>query len=351
MRQRHVLMSIAACLSAMLIVAIVPVRRSWSETAAIPSIREWKARMVSAGQALCEALSRPESPDHLVGQVYYDAQRVFFQIADYTGDRSWERCAQRAEAVYRDAYVLPNRGALPGYWNFTHGLTMDYLRSHDVKSKDAVILLSQNAAYATDGTPLAWTHRASRSREVAYAIISYINAEKVGAAPRARLPQLVDQALGHIDQWFISKSFRCPSDCDPGAAAGQYYIQPFMVGITAAALIMYHEKTLDPRIPPALRAALDWLWTNAWVAADESFWYDNWVARPTMRFPAKPGAPDLNLLIAPAYAWLYRQTREARHRERADAIFGGGVRRAYLGTGKHFNQNYVWSFDYIRWRR
>src|SRR5207302_6734489 len=98
--------------------------------------------------------------------------------------------------------VLPNKGKVPGYWNFTHGLTMDYLRTGDEASKTAVILLSENAAYAADSTEPAWTQSAVRSREVAYAIMSYINAEQVGARPRPRLSRLVDHALGHLDQWF-----------------------------------------------------------------------------------------------------------------------------------------------------
>src|SRR5207302_4670067 len=130
---------------------------------------------------------------------------------------------------------------VPGYYNFTQGLTMDYLRTGDATSKDAVILLSQNAAFAPDGTPLEWTKDAKFSREVAYTIMAYLNAEKVGAPRRSRLEQLVDQALHHIDQWFVSKSAS--------------YVQPFMVGLTAEALIMYDDIRPDPRIPPAIKIA------------------------------------------------------------------------------------------------
>src|SRR5438094_4291292 len=192
----------------------------------IPQLALWEAHMLTYGQAACAYLAAPHLFEEDLGEVYYDAERVFYQIADYTGDASWNTCAQRAEAVYRDQYVLSAAacwgggfGCVPGYWNFTHGLTLDFLRTGDATSRNAVIALSQNAAFAADTTPLADTESAWRSREVAYAIMSYINAEKVGAAPRARLPALVDQALGHMDQWFGSQSFRCPSICDPPAAA------------------------------------------------------------------------------------------------------------------------------------
>src|SRR6266849_4718948 len=311
----------------------------------IPQLAQWEANMRTFGSMHCVLGTLDE--------VYYDAIRVYYQIADYTRDPSWVTCSQLARTVYRDQYVLPNNGVVPGYWNFTHGLTMDYLRSGDAQSKNAVILLSQNAGYASDTTPIDSTVSADLSREVAYAVISYINAEKVGASPRARLPLLVTQALGHIDQWFISKTYRCGQSgqitCDP-AATGQYYIQPFMVGLTSAALIMYYDKTGNPRVLPAVRTAMDWLWANAWAAADQAFWYDNWVPNPSIPFPAQPGAPDLNLLIAPAYAWLFHQTGDTRYRDEGDAVFAGGVKFAYLGAGKQFDQNYWWSFDYVKWR-
>ncbi len=294
----------------------------------IPELARWKAQMLTSGRALCSYLAEPHSFDDLLSAVYYDSQRVFLQIAEYTGDAGWTRCADRAAAIYRDQYVLRAKGAVPGYWNFTHGLAMDYLRSGEPRSKAAVISLAENAAFARDNTPLPWTAPEEVSREVAYAIMSYLNAERVGAAPRARLPRLVDHALGHIEQWFVTGTYK--------------RIAPFMVGLTSEALIFYYEKTHDPRIPPAIETALDWLWANAWVPKDQAFWYES--------LDKTAGAPDLNLLVAPAYAWLYRETGRPVWRERGDQIFAGGVKRAWLGSGKQFNQSYHWSFDYVRWR-
>ncbi|HEV8586437.1 MAG TPA: Ig-like domain-containing protein [Methylomirabilota bacterium] len=307
----------------------------------IPELTLWRAQMLSFGRAACDALAQPPSLDEALVRVYYDAERVFYQIAGDTGDASWEACARRAEAIFRDQYVLPQNGNVPGYWNFTHGLTLDWLQTGDAASKNAVIALSQNASYAGDTVPLEWTQPAYYSREVAYAIMSYLNAEKVGAPARARLPLLVDQALGHLDQWFVSGTALCPSECDPPEAVGRFYVQPFMAGLTAEALIMYFDKTGDARILPAIKTALDWLWANAWIGAEQAFWYDN---------VSRSAAPDLNLLIAPAFAWVYAQTGDVTYRERGDLVFAGGVLRAFLGAGKQFNQNYAWSFDYVRWR-
>lgn len=293
-----------------------------------PAFAEWEANMLTYGRMYCDYLARPLTFDELLGATYYDGERTLHQIAEYTGDATWTDCAQRAEAIYRDLYVLPAGGSVPGYWNFSRGLARDYLRTGDLLSQQAAILLSENAMFARDGTPLDSTASADSSREVAYAILSYLDAEAVGAAPRDRLPALVDQALGHLDQWFVS-----------GTAP---VVTSFMAGLTAEALIAYHDRTPDPRILPALAQAMDWLWANAWMPGAEAFWYDS--STPTV------AAPDLSLLIAPAYAWLYRQTGDPAYRDRGDQIFEGAVRFGFIASGKHFNQHYRWSVEYVKWR-
>src|SRR5436190_1936194 len=228
---------------------------------------------------------------------------------------------------------------------------MDFERTADCNSKSAVLSHALNAAYSTDADYNASeTQSAWLSREEAYGLMAHPHAGRLGATPRASTPQIAEKNFAYMDQWFGSKSFRCPSICDPAAAKGQYYIQPFMVGLTAEALIMWFDKTGDARVLPALRQAMDWLWANAWVAGDQSFWYENWVPTPATPFPAQPGAPDLNLLIAPAFAWIYKQTGDTTYRDRGDQVFAGGVLNAYLAGGKQFDQNYKWSFEYVRLR-
>ena len=117
---------------------------------------------------------------------------------------------------------------------------------------------------------------------------------------------------------------------------------PFMMGLTMESLIHAYERTGDPRIPPAIETTADAMWPWLWHPASESFAYTS--------SDLNQGAPDLNLLIAPAYAWLWQLTGAQRHLERGDAIFAGGVRNAWLGSGKAFSQNYRSSFDYIEWR-
>jgi hypothetical protein len=311
--------------------------------------------MIKYGQMHCKTLvtkvdqyGNVQEPLMLLGYMYYDALEVYLQIGQYTKDPSWQSCAKAAVGVWRDYYIIPNTGKVAGYWNFTTGLTMDYLMNGDVNSKTAELMLAHNAAYTLDATPLEWTATPFASREVAYVIRSYLNAEKLGEARRPRLMDLVKQVFGQIDQWFISKSYRCDARCVPfGIPEGVYYVQPFMVGLSMEALIMYYEATKDPQVLPAVKTSLDWLWANAWVPADGAFWYDNYVTDPKLPFPAKAGSPDLNLLIAPAYAWYYQMTGDTTYRDRGDQVFAGGVNGAFIASAKQFNQNYSYGFQYV----
>ena len=304
----------------------------------IPLLSTWESNMTAFGRQICNRLV-PGAEDYplQLDEVYYDGERVYYQITAYTGDPTWKYCAGLAEGIYRDGYAMaqPTPGKVAGWVNFTRGLLMDYERTGDATSRDAVVRISQNASFASDGTPLEWSADASVSREVAYAIMAYLNAEAAGAPRRARLTDMVNQALGHIDQWFISKT--AP------------YVRPFMVGITMQALIQAYDATQDSRIPNAVKTALDGLMPSMWLPDSKCFKYTNVVTSTGGMDPA----PDLNLLIAPAYAWMYYVTGDTKYRDWGDQIFAGGVTNAqnWLYLGKQFDQNYWWSPAYVTWRK
>jgi hypothetical protein len=301
----------------------------------IPNLDLWKSQMLSYGTVHCNNyLNGAINFDTHLLATYYDAEWVFYQIGDFTKDSKWYNCAQAAENVYRDQYLIPNNAVLPGYWNFSHGVTRDFLSTGDLTSKNAALMLAQNASYAPDTTPLSWTVDSTMSREVAYAIMAYLNAESIGGPVRARRNQLVEQAFSHIDQWFISRT--AP------------YVRPFMFSLTAHALISYDSQVggMTDRTVTALSQGADWIWNNMWLPGNEAFKYTDRVTDTG----GTEAAPDLNLLIAPIYAWLYHQTGNVTYRDRGDQIFVGGTKSAYLTNAKQFNQNYRWSFDFIKWR-
>jgi len=270
--------------------------------------------MLSYGERYCHT-----------GDQFYDAIRVYYQIAEYTGDAKWERCAETYIRAYRDGYLIRHKYGSMGHWIFPHGLMMHYQRTGDEKSKNAVLGLAQKAAFSY--TPLEDTAASTSSREVAYNLETKLLAEKLGYKDEKRLKELADQALGHYDQWFVSKT--AP------------HLQPFMAGLTAEALIMWYDKTKDPRVLPALKTGADWMWEHMWLPKQGAFKYMTGDDTP---------AADLNLLIAPLYGWVYKMTGDAKYRSMGDQIFESGITGGYLETHKHFNQNYRWSFNYFVWR-
>jgi hypothetical protein len=285
--------------------------------------------MTFYGKKHCDFLNSSASKDQKLNATYYDSVRVFQSIARYTGDASvWLPCRDSALKVYRDGYVIPANGGVPGYWIFTAGLRTHFEQTGDAESKRAVTMLATNAAWAADS---AYNNNnmpnPEYSRETAYVGMAYLDERAITGVHKARLEKLLSFALTHYDKWFVRRD--AP------------YVRPFMAALTAEFLIQYHKEVdADPRILPALRAGAEWLWNNCWVSSAKAFKYTDRVVASGGTEPA----PDLNLLIAPLYAWLHRETGEAVWKDRAVAIFNGGVAGSFLGNGKQFNQNYRSSF-------
>ena len=312
----------------------------------IPELARWKENMAKFGERHAKNLTYdPTNREAQLGNVYYDGQRVFLQIGDYmkaqgNNDPRWYKAAQVAQDVYLQGYLVPNQYRVQGFRNFSHGLTESALRNKDEAAKEAVLSLATEAAFAPDTRPAKDTERTDTSREVAYLIATLYNAEKLGAPHRARLDLLVDQAVGHLDQWFVSKT------------ASHYH--PYMIALTAEALILHYGKTKDERILPALVNAADKMWDSTWIPDKGAFMYMNVDSRkldpkdPAYNSGGQTPEPDLNLLIAPLYSFLWRHTGEERFLVRGDTIFKNGVLQGNFDGPKQFNQAFRWSFQYVR---
>ena len=290
----------------------------------IPNLKKWEDVMIT----LAEKWHKPGEKMSFgwEGQIwYYDGGKTYFQIADYTKDfYKWDQCALNIVDQYRD-YIIYNNGKCPGWRVFTQGLAMNYRRTGDQKSKEAVILLSNNSAFAKSGGGID----PALIRETSYMVQAYVRAEQLGEKRNPILSRAVDYLLGHFDMLFASDTHR--------------FNQPFFDGLAAKALIDYYELTKDSRIPPAIKQMLDWLWDNAW---DEN---KHRMAYNTLLVPVKY-ISDLNNLIAPAYAWYWQLTGDDLYLRRGDEIFSHALDSDISYSGKIFNQNYYWSFDYIKWR-
>jgi hypothetical protein len=359
MRQRGVVRT--AILAALLAIACnkqAPTTASSFSAAAaaagIPELEAYERNMRQYGSEACQKdlMQASSSYDARLAATYYDGERVMLQIADYLRDESFKACAAEAKTTYRDSYVMrPDlMGQVPGNWIFPTGMYLDYKSTSDPRSKQAVIALSRRGAFcAASNSNLA---RTALSREVAYCGLTYIQSEQMGEPRLPRRDELFNYMFAHLRAWIdASPDSRAPQPYTASPrCAGKPYVQPFMVGLTLHSLIQLYSFEGDPRVPGAVKEAVDWLWEKHWVAADQSFVYENCLDGPGAAYPQQRGAPDLNLLIAPAFAWVYMQTGDDKYRDRGDAVFAGGVTRAWLGNAKQFNQNYMWSPDYVRWR-
>lgn len=309
------------------------VKEPYKDFGDAPALSQYDQHMVQYGLSeLCDQQKVETNGLWEGNSWYYDGTRVAYQIAEYTQDETFKTCALYPLGVYRP-YVVGNNGSVPGWRNFAAGFRIDYEERGDETSKEAVVDLI-NASYGPNGTLTSPLISEGLSREVAYAIDTMLESEKVGQPRHPRLPEYVDFAFGHIEQWFVT---------------GRYQrMAPFMFALTSEALIRYYEATNDPRVLPALKTGADWIWEHAWVASDRSFCYEYLPSVAGNNCTA--GAPDLNLLIVPVYGWIYAQTGDSTYITKGDQIFSGGVEGAWLAQGKQFSQNYRWSMEYLKWR-
>jgi len=339
-----------------------------SEVPPIPDLDLWFSNWQNFGQKYycskdqIEANGIIETGANTYSAWYYDGMWGAYKLSDRvsspTEKANWALCATYFRVPYRDNYVLKYNGAIPGWRIFPRGLYEDYLRTGDEKSKEALILMAKNAAYAyRNVAPTASVWNAAYSREVAYNIDSYLLAKKLAPSDPAfqKDDPYIDVALSHLDQWtaWLSNSPRTTT-CDCGSDG----MQPFMVGLTIKSLYyLYLEIANSPRavdqaivtkIKDKVPRILDLMWEEAWgenhpeeSGGAQAFYYGS----NTRNYQGKE---DLNLLIAPAYAFAWRLTGEDRFQIRADKIFSAGVRKADLSyMGKIFSQNYFFSDQYV----
>jgi hypothetical protein len=284
---------------------------------------------------------------------YYDFAHALFEASRITGNQGFIPKGDEAAIFFRDRYVMnPRRpqsewGRIPGFWNFTDGLREHAVRTRDKKSREAVLLLSQRAAYADDGTPpTERLESPERSREVAYAINALLNAQELQGPPRPRLSQLISFAKGHVAQW----NNRTP--WIPISSRGRY-IHPFMLALTARALIRVYKLNPDAEILQGLTSLCDTVWSNNWSESDKALFYSNRESDPgesiiSEGMTAGP-TPDLHLLIFPLFSWVASETGTSINEDRAAILFNTGVTKGYWNGAKQYNQSLVWSREGLSW--
>jgi hypothetical protein len=272
---------------------------------------------------------------------YYDGAWVYRQIAAYTGDADWIRCADNITRQYRDNYVLPNNGSLPDFRIFTDGLKAA-CADCDGRNRLGVFLLGSRNLASNGGQ--VWT---TGMREVSYLLESTINgANAHGFRELERIPTTGD--WGTL-KWALTTSasrLLGMMDCVRGEHFNSQ--QTFMIGLALRALIQYWEYTGDPRVPVEIKAVLDYIWDRLWDRTRMQLIFNVAPKGAKCEVTCSPIAhSELINMTVPAFAWYWSITGDETYRERGDEMFSHALDTAINYHGKIFTENYRWGIDYV----
>jgi hypothetical protein len=322
-----------------------------TSTPAIPGLSGWQTTMTSSNGGGREWCTNPSNPTEIFyfgvfSQVwFYDGARVYFNIADYTGDPTWNNCGHNIASQYAD-YVIANKGITWGFSVFPHGLAMASLRyPAEKKFAQAFSMLLNRGIF----TPLGGRPDDDLIRETAYALEVYTVAEsKLGYPRNPHLLRSADYLIGMLLSYNDGQS--------------RYSMnQTFYDGLAMEALIDYYQLTQDGRVPRVVRRMLDSIWDN-YDQVNHVIVYDPDPVGPHCSDTAiwwTLGGGDcashtiyariLHNLITGAFAWYWSVTGDDTYRIEGDELFQHTLDILPF-SGKEFSQAYRWSFYYVNTR-
>jgi hypothetical protein len=256
---------------------------------------------------------------------------------------------------------------------FSKGFYRDYLQTGNPDDLSLIAKWLQQDPFLGNGGIVDVGYS---QRETAYLLRNETHAAKLGftkepsswanygsgQVPAWWREYALDHVLGQVDQICLSQNAE--------------YWENFMAGLQMMELLEYYEVTnKDPRIPPAIACLAGYLYKNQWGATDPgAFPYDK-EGQLLNTSTANGGGcySALNMMVAPAYAWLFQYTGNANDpigghgwQYEGDDIFSAGARfvcsppvqsgAKYALTfpidsgGKQYSQNYSWGPNYVFWR-
>jgi hypothetical protein len=137
-----------------------------------------------------------------------------------------------------------------------------------------------------------------------------------------------------------------------GSFGGTWYLggqKNFMVGILLNALVRYYEEVSpDPRIPVAVKRAVDYMWATQWVPRERGFKYVSVDSTKEGINQSKP-EPSLNGLVIPGFSFVAAHTGDARYRMQVADILGGLYQNKinWPGWPTQFDQAYLRLFNHF----
>lgn len=286
---------------------------------------------------------------------YYDRALIYYVWYRRTGDAKYLSRANALALDYRKNYLEAANYIVQAHWSMLDGMAIHYLTTGDEASRTAIGKVADMFTGLTYrdqiGTRTGTDNRVQARYIMALLLANQIQAPSVGIASggipgghdwAAELRRALPMILSTQDAdgaWRLS-------DCGDG---GPRAVHPFTTGLLMDALSRYYDLfEADPRIPPAIKRAADYLWANDWVSTERAFKYIERVC-PTEGGPT-PSA-DLNNLIVNGFAWTYKMSGDVTYKQRADEIFAGAVAGAWISPSKQFNEVYSSSYRYLSLRK
>jgi hypothetical protein len=332
----------------------------------------------------------------------YDGGRTFWQMSDYAAANGWatppgaslqpngtaypdaasyyHHCALVAQQAYYNYFggVGAAGTAWPGgqlrEWNiFPNGPAMTWWRTGDPAAKQAALNLGswQGTGGAHQGSTIYQYYPITSydaGRQSAYQLDSISAAWQINGSisnpDQLQLSRIVDTILGGLDQVvnYDPYGVNYQSTTHPQTFPYGVIWRNYMLGVSLEALIEYYEwqgivgQPQDQRIPVAIKATLDFMWTNLWAFNSSGYYafYYNGVDIPHNSATIDDNYPELNNLVCGAYAWYWKESGDDTYLTEGDACFQNGIGQVAIGhiyyTGKDVDQIGKWASDYIGYR-
>jgi hypothetical protein len=303
---------------------------------------------------------------------FYDAIRAYQQTQAYdadhgiTGDPArWNACISNVRTGYLNYINLARPpGTIPSIYLASNGM-MNLALSGDSAARTGLFETADNAQDKKMGPGLL---DVGYERELDFTTEAFIAADKAGDSKEAQLiPVGIDYLLADVDQI---------------VNAGVSH-EPFLDGAIADTLIHYYtaKGSVDARIPIAVKALADDLWVHYWIPGKCTgpanvnltgcFVYSSGTFAMGIDDATNLAAANdtnLNLMVAPMFAWLFKMTgngtipgsdgsqcggthgQPCTYQQAGDSIFASGVRQSDYYFPKDWAQDFRWSFDYVEWR-
>lgn len=328
------------------------------------------AAYVTAFQTYSEAQEPPPADANLFlgAYNYYDRANLYFawyKMGGYSNSTYLTRALAIAER-YRDDFVLPNPGGFQPHQQFVRGLGLHYAATGDADSLEAIRIIA-------DYNGLIWYPRivedpkapnidgdrgSGDERIWARCLESFLMAAACGVTSSYGYNYATKAAntlTAILNAQYADGAWRSAAQSYPNFGDPTWYARPFYMGLVSEALILsYNLVGADARIPPAIRAAAEYMFTgsayNLWHPTDvhPSFgtWHNSFKYLEHSTFDETDsgyGAPDLNGIVLNMYAFTYAHTGVATWQARALLIING-ITYANVYLRKQFNETFSGSY-------